>query len=191
MGKKSNKNAISHGVYASDIVMPWEQREDFDALLQGFRLDFKPCGAIEDDIVVGIAVLSWKRRRINRMEQLAFLQSSLGADLETIDKRSVSGIRSSLKELRARDERKREKFMRAAARLSDSMTGLATYVAGKKKRPLGKLGAEVRSVMTDVEALKPTIEATAKSDAEPTVIDGGYNLDMMSQPARSKHGLML
>src|SRR2546423_1760850 len=104
MSNKKNRNSLVHGIYSSDLVLPWERAEDFYELLEGMRLDFEPNGATEDDIVFEIAVLHWRKRRINRALQLTFLESDAATEIEKSGKRSVPGIRHHLK---ARDADKR------------------------------------------------------------------------------------
>ena len=186
MRKKSNQNALVHGVYSSDIVLPWERAEDFNELLEGIRLDFKPNGTSEDDIVFEIAVLHWKKRRINRALQLAFLQSSVAAEIEKSGKRSVRGIRHFFKTQRLEEGREEGQFAAAVVSLSEAMTSLAKLTNSKK--PLRrKLGANLRSVISEIEVLRPHIEAGAKPEAgaktqaEEKFSDSAHSLDTIAQ----------
>jgi hypothetical protein len=187
MRKKSNQNALVHGVYSSDIILPWERAEDFNELLKGIRLDLKPNGTIEHDIVFEIAVLHWKKRRINRTLQLAFLQSGVAAEIEKSGKRSVSGIRRFFKTQRIKEGREEGQFAAAVVSLSEAMTSLADCVNSKKKPSRRKLGENLRSVISDIELLRPHIEAGAKPEAgaktqaEEKASDSGYSLDTIGQ----------
>jgi len=183
MRKQSNKNALVHGVYSSDIVLPWEKAEDFNELLKGIRLDFLPNGTTEDDVVFEIAVLHWKKHRFNRALQLAFLQSTLAAEIEKSGKRSVTGIHRFLKMRRLEEGQ----FPAAVVNLSEAMTDLASFAKSKKKPSMGKLGANLRSVISEIEVMRPHIEAEAKSEAEEKpqaeekVSDSAYSLDTIGQ----------
>ena len=90
------KNALVHGVYASDVILPWEKRQSFYDLLNGLRRDYQPNGTFEDDIVFDMALQFWKKRRANRTLQLALLQSPFAAQIEESGKHSVEGIRNHL-----------------------------------------------------------------------------------------------
>jgi hypothetical protein len=179
MSKQSNQNALIHGVYSSDIVLPWEKAEDFNELLQGIRLDFMPNGTTEDDIVFEIAVLHWRKRRINRALQLEFLQSSVAAEIEKSGKRSVAGIRRSLKTQRIEEGR----FAAAVVSLAEGISTLTDFANSKEKPWTGKLGANLRSVINDIGELRPHIEAGAKAEAaakpqaDEKVSDSDYNLE--------------
>jgi hypothetical protein len=191
MTKKSNKNAFVHGVYSGDIILPWEKVEDFNELLKGIRLEYTPTGTTEDDVVFEIAVLLWKKRRFNRALQLAILQSTLAAEIEQSGKRSVTGIHRFLK-TRRRDE---TQFPAAVVNLSESMTALVDYVKSKKNPSMGKLGANMRSVISDIEAMRPHIEARVepqaeqKLQAEEKVSDGTHNLDAIRQATEMEERL--
>ena len=39
-----HKNALTHGIYAQDIVLPWEIEQDFVDLYEGLRNEFEPDG---------------------------------------------------------------------------------------------------------------------------------------------------
>lgn len=187
MSRQSKKNALVHGVYSSDVVLPWERAEDFNELLKGIRLDFMPNGTTEDDIVFEIAVLHWKKRRVNQAQQLAFLHSSVASEIEKSGRRSVSGIRRSLEALRLRDWHDDGRFAAAVVGLSDVLTELASFVSSNKNSSMGKLGSNVRSALNDIEALQPHIEAGAtalaaeKLQAEKKVSDNTYSLDTIAQ----------
>ncbi len=181
MSKQSNQNALVHGVYSSDVVLPWEKAEDFDELLRGIRLDFKPTGTTEDDIVFEISVLHWKKRRIYRGLQLAFQQSGSAAEIEKSGKRGVTGIRRFLNKQRIKEERKEGQFAAAVVSLSEATTSLTDYVNGKKKPSMGKLGANLRSVISDIEVLRSHIEAGTKSEAEVKVSNSSHSLDAIGQ----------
>jgi hypothetical protein len=60
------KNALVHGVYSEDVVLPGEDKAAFEALARQYREDFNPDGAFEEDIVGEITHLKWIRRRLLR-----------------------------------------------------------------------------------------------------------------------------
>ena len=60
---KPSKNALSHGLYSSQIVLPWENQQNFDDLLQALREEYCPDGVSEEAAVFDLATLHWKKRR--------------------------------------------------------------------------------------------------------------------------------
>jgi hypothetical protein len=180
MRKNSSKNALVHGVYSSDVVLPWESVEDFNELLEDTRLDFQPNGTTEGAIVFEMAVLQWKKRRINRALQLMFLQTSFAAAIKKSGKRSVSGILHFFKTQRIKEGREEGQFAAAVVGLSEATTSLTDYVNGKKKPSEGKLGSNLRSMIGEIESLRPHIEAGAVPQSEEKVVDIASGLDALA-----------
>jgi len=68
---KSTKNALSHGAYSSDVILPWENADDFNELHQELREELFASGRSEEEAVAELACLHWKKRRLNVAFQLA------------------------------------------------------------------------------------------------------------------------
>ena len=58
-----SKNALVHGVYASDVLLPGESVEDFTNLYAAIRSDLNPEGTLEEEAVLDIVRLHWLKRR--------------------------------------------------------------------------------------------------------------------------------
>lgn len=65
---KSSKNAMKHGLTSADVVTPGENAEEFDELVKDLRADWKPEGALEQQLVDRIAACSWQLCRLTRLE---------------------------------------------------------------------------------------------------------------------------
>jgi hypothetical protein len=72
MRKKSNKNALKHGVYAKEILLPNESAEEFDQLHQAFRLQYNPIDEAEEAMVCGLVVIQWQIGRLDGRLRRAF-----------------------------------------------------------------------------------------------------------------------
>ena len=68
----SSKNALSHGAYSSQAVLPWENEQEFKDLHEDLREEFFPNSRSEEETVFDLACLHWKKRRLNIGSQLAF-----------------------------------------------------------------------------------------------------------------------
>jgi hypothetical protein len=77
MSKKKNKNALKHGAYAKDIVLPNESAEEFEQLRQEFHLQFNPIGAPQEAVVRELAEIQWVKNRLNRPLRQSFIHSEL------------------------------------------------------------------------------------------------------------------
>ena len=89
---QSSKNALTHGFYASDVVLSWENQQEFDALLQAFRDEYRPDGASEEATVFDLASLHWKKRRLNVGSQLAFHKHSDAGGMATASSEGWKGV---------------------------------------------------------------------------------------------------
>jgi hypothetical protein len=59
-------NALKHGAFAKELAILDESPEDFDELYSGCVQELKPSGRLEDEVVLDIARLIWRKRRIGR-----------------------------------------------------------------------------------------------------------------------------
>ena len=64
-------NALKTGAYASSVVIPGESREDFQRLFDEFVVGLMPKGAVEQSMVHELAVVTWKKFRLDQLEQSA------------------------------------------------------------------------------------------------------------------------
>jgi hypothetical protein len=144
-------NAMRHGAYAKDLILPGENLEDFIALLNGLRLELAPQGMMQDENVSEIAELQWKKRRISPL-----LQSTTAGRVEK--------------------ERERMNYKHALVELSEALAAFTDELK-KKDRSLGKLGANMRYVMGAIEELQPMSAAIAKSLDEAKNVDGADDLE--------------
>ena len=62
--ERSKHNALKHGVFSKQVVLPDESDAEFHALLDGLRNDFQPEGTLEDVLVEKLAALFWRNRRL-------------------------------------------------------------------------------------------------------------------------------
>jgi hypothetical protein len=89
---KRPKNALSHGLYASDVVVAWENEQDFNDLHDSLREEFGPEGASEEAAVFDLASLLWRKRRLNIGSQLAFHRHPDAGGLADAGRNGWSGV---------------------------------------------------------------------------------------------------
>lgn len=65
-------NALQHGVYSREPVLPHESVDDYETLLQEFIDDLKPVGPTELACVAQIAEATWRMHRVNVLEASLF-----------------------------------------------------------------------------------------------------------------------
>ena len=57
-------NALKHGVLSRHVVLPHEDKNEFDDLLASLMTEHQPCGATELHLVEELAGIMWRKRRV-------------------------------------------------------------------------------------------------------------------------------
>src|SRR6478609_2659606 len=65
-------NALVHGVYAKDLVLPWESEADLIKLYQAYREEFNVEGSSEEEVLLDVVGCDWLQRRVAKMAQMGF-----------------------------------------------------------------------------------------------------------------------
>ena len=84
----SSLNALKSGAYSRAVVLPGEAQQEFQELESRFIADFQPIGIAEAALVHELAVLTWKKLRLERLEQSSFL-AELNQPINSFDMESV------------------------------------------------------------------------------------------------------
>jgi hypothetical protein len=64
MASNRSHNALTHGFYGREAVLPWESLEDFVNLHRSIRSELEPDGPLEEETVRELAELVWRKRRL-------------------------------------------------------------------------------------------------------------------------------
>jgi hypothetical protein len=72
--RSAANNATKTGAYAVQVVLPGENASQFEDLEAQLMFDFEPVGMAEVAMVHDLAVLTWKRLRVDRVEHSVMLQ---------------------------------------------------------------------------------------------------------------------
>ena len=59
-----NRNALVHGLYAKDVLLPWDSKEDFERLHEDLKAEFCPNGRDEEEAVLHLTFLHWDRQTL-------------------------------------------------------------------------------------------------------------------------------
>jgi hypothetical protein len=74
-GKLSvSQNALKTGAYSNLAVLPNENPEEFNQIVEQFKHDFHPADVIESSLVHELASLTWKKLRLEKLEQAVFVK---------------------------------------------------------------------------------------------------------------------
>ena len=89
---KRSKNAITHGVYAEEVVLPWEDAQAFDKLHQDVRRDLKPSGYLQEQKVFDVAKELWRKQRLAIGYVLPFYKKQITPELMEAAKGGIAGL---------------------------------------------------------------------------------------------------
>jgi hypothetical protein len=106
------KNALAHGIYCKDILLPWESLKDFKSLLADFRDELRPEGRMENEIVFDLAHSRWQKYRVHQMYIAAAYGDPFVSGLVEARQKSWTGVRNHLR-LKSINERTISKMMNA------------------------------------------------------------------------------
>lgn len=88
-GKRiASKNALRTGVYSNTLILPGEDESQFRQIEDQFLRDFRPEDMAEIAMVRDLAVLAWKKIRLENLE-LRFTLARLSAPLDYFDKKDT------------------------------------------------------------------------------------------------------
>ncbi|MGH7089278.1 MAG: hypothetical protein ACREFQ_10285 [Stellaceae bacterium] len=72
-------NAIRHGVLSRHTVLPWEDGEEYRALIEALVAEHKPQGPTEEHLVEELAGVIWRKRRLRMAESAIHHRALKGA----------------------------------------------------------------------------------------------------------------
>ena len=93
-GKKiTSSNALKTGAYSNTLILPGEDESQFRQIEDQFVRDFRPEDMAEIAMVRDLAVLAWKKIRLENLE-LRFILSRLNEPLSFLDKHDTKFLSS-------------------------------------------------------------------------------------------------
>ena len=88
-GKKiASGNALKTGAYSNRLILPGEDESQYRQIEDQFVIDFRPEDMAEITMVRDLAVLAWKKIRLENLE-LRFTLTRLNAPLDYFDKKDA------------------------------------------------------------------------------------------------------
>ena len=76
----ASQNSLKTGAYSKLAVLPDENQEEFNQLIAQFNHDFHPQDVMESSLIRDLAVITWRKLRLERIEQ-AFLINKIEAPI--------------------------------------------------------------------------------------------------------------
>ena len=76
----SKKNAVKYGIFAKHTVMHWENKDDYDSILNDLIEEYQPNNITERHLIVELANIMWSKMRLKYAEK-ASLQETLNENV--------------------------------------------------------------------------------------------------------------
>lgn len=149
--RKSSANALNHGAYSQRLILPGENPDDLQQLVQDHYHLWRPQNPIEQHLVREMALVMWRQQRISRSEN---------ALLDIQMQRMQPGLEAEFAGLTP------EALYALAHHALLSHNGAASALARQERRLLRQY-AQLR---TELEALRnqPPVEQPADHPITPT-----------------------
>ena len=95
--KRLTRNALVHGLYSKDVLLPWDSKDDFEKLHKDLRSEFFPCGRAEEEAVLDLAFAYWNKQTLWRMRQSVVLKDPFTSDIVQTKGKSWYRVRKRLR----------------------------------------------------------------------------------------------
>jgi hypothetical protein len=195
----SSNNALAHGLYATDVVLAWEDPKEFSKLHEALRDDLFPDGFSEEAAIFDMAIWYWKKRRLNIGSQLAFHRQQDASAITAASSNGWQGVADYIASSQGGDGtvdevRAAVKSQTEAAKLVYDMINERVALIGKPKDGT----AESQQKRGDVEVIEslrklqrqmnipssdlvPMLRATEEFELKQNVADQAYRPDIMEK----------
>ena len=94
---RSKLNATKHGVLSEHLLLPWEDRDELDALHEALVAEHTPKGPTEHYLVEEIAGIMWRKRRLVLAETAVYRAGlrravSYGPSYDSVSSRALAHL---------------------------------------------------------------------------------------------------
>ena len=98
----SNENTKSprrftHGLYTRDVLMPWDDRDEFNALHEELQKEYFPVGPSEEQCVVDLTLAYWHKQTLWKLRTATVLRDPFTQQIVATEKKSWGAIRGGLR----------------------------------------------------------------------------------------------
>jgi hypothetical protein len=161
-----NFNAVRHGLYAKHIVLPWENKAEFEELREALLLEYEPDGISQREAIENLAALFWRKRRCALIMRLLYSETPYGRLIEEVGRTEPDAIRRHLDKEKAEDARRVKRLRKSIKELGHACAELAKRPQGKKALPNVAL-RRAEDLLQELRKMQPAAEATLTSETKP------------------------
>src|SRR5262252_793285 len=174
---KSNQAFRIRGVSVRDVVLPWESKEEFERLHRELMAELSPHGRTEEDIVLDVAILRWRKYQLAKWRRTAALKDPYFIELMESGKKSWPGIRKYLREQEETYKTVRGKLINVLSKLTDAATEVAHAQKAKRmeKEEVERTEQEISGIMKVVsEHVIPLLQVIDGSPSAEKTFEQAY-----------------
>ena len=84
-------NAMRHGLLSRYAVLPWEDRAEYQALLDALVAEHAPQGPTEEHLVEELAGIIWRKRRLQLAEAAIYRERLRKDATNSVDPEQIAG----------------------------------------------------------------------------------------------------
>src|SRR5262245_14736077 len=162
-----NRNALVHGVYASEIVLSCESAEDFERLHADLKEELYPNGREEEETVLSIARCNLLKHRLMR-HNFAHQKGTAASDI-------MSEVKKTLQDLQAATQ-----SASAIMKATDTDTH-KIFREVETMQQMFNLLMPVYQKVYDENLKKPAGNASSADASTPNAIDHAYHPDHLEK----------
>lgn len=179
----NNKNALSHGLFARDLVLPWESEEDFMEHYQEIRAHYKPVGAPQEAFVCDIAQAFWMKRRLNIALQLSFSRHPDAPAMAEAGRDGWEGLGQYLHKKAGNTTRLSTEARLAAKASASSMVELAKLISDRILAASESASPQLPETQFNIESLKALLaQVRETNESVITVLKYAEQHDLQEGP---------
>ena len=136
----TSKNALVHGLYASDIILPCESEEVFACLFRELKVELMPSGRQEMETVLSIARLNFLKHRLMRSTQMACRNDQFLAELEKAGAKTWADVSAVIQQKATAQDTLRTDMQMASQELTTALKNASDAMTAtiKTARKYGK-----------------------------------------------------
>ena len=186
--RTKHKNALRHGLYASEVVLPWESEAAFAELLNEFQAEYRPQGPTEEELVFDLVRLRWIKRRIVRSAQLKFREDVMATRIGQATKGKLEEILSYVEAQAAKGDELRAARKRIMAIIEKEVESLLKSTRNDKMTQaeiaaLQDLNERRSKILrsTFAEVLTPLEKLIEGARNERDVVEAAYSADTLEK----------
>ncbi len=129
----TSKNALVHGLYASDIILPWKSEEVFACLFRELKAEFMPSGRQQMETVLSIARLNFLKHRLMRSTQLACRNDPFLVELEKAGAKTWADVSAVIQQKATAQDTLRTDMQMASQELTTALKNASDAMTADDK----------------------------------------------------------